>query len=197
MRCVVFDNKTASDDESVVMTAGNGDESESVAPFLVRFLQYLETPQYLRRRLFAMHNSLRIVGLLPPLDAPHHVRKHEWSPFHEEIPWSIGNHTTMDLPTTKKLSFLISLFFVLLISFFKKKKLMAEFGRHLLIVFGGLGGLKDSMVEDISLKGESVHDVFSSYLNTCPLQGSRMIRTEEAIFISLRHFQVPIERAAW
>nr|XP_019708006.1 putative methyltransferase C9orf114 [Elaeis guineensis] len=83
MRCVVFDNKTASDDESVVMTAGNGDESESVAPFLVRFLQYLETPQYLRRRLFAMHNSLRIVGLLPPLDAPHHVRKHEWSPFHE------------------------------------------------------------------------------------------------------------------
>lgn len=55
---VVFDNKATSDDEPVVT---NGDESESGAPFLVRILQYLETPQYLRRRLFPMHNSLRFV----------------------------------------------------------------------------------------------------------------------------------------
>ncbi|PNX67880.1 hypothetical protein L195_g063722, partial [Trifolium pratense] len=30
-----------------------------------------------------MHNSLRFVGMLPPLDAPHHLRKHEWGPYRE------------------------------------------------------------------------------------------------------------------
>ncbi|KAI8015439.1 hypothetical protein LOK49_LG05G01486 [Camellia lanceoleosa] len=29
-------------------------------------------------------NSLRFVGLLPPLDAPHYMRKHEWAPYREE-----------------------------------------------------------------------------------------------------------------
>lgn len=109
---MVFDGEPQSDD-SVVKTAENGNGNVSGARFLVRILQYLETPQYLRRRLFPMHNSLKFVvgtislnigsyplisvcnlshfcidvfslqGLLPPLDAPHHVRKHEWSPYRE------------------------------------------------------------------------------------------------------------------
>ena len=35
-------------------------------------LSYLETPQYLRRRLFPRRPELRYVGLLPPLRTPHH-----------------------------------------------------------------------------------------------------------------------------
>jgi hypothetical protein len=40
-----------------------------------RILEYLETPQYLRRRLFALDESLKFAGLLPPLRIPSHKPK--------------------------------------------------------------------------------------------------------------------------
>ena len=40
-----------------------------------RILEYLETPQYLRRRLFPLDSSLRFAGLLPPLRIPSHKPK--------------------------------------------------------------------------------------------------------------------------
>ncbi|XWS13596.1 hypothetical protein CRYUN_Cryun36dG0051400 [Craigia yunnanensis] len=67
--------------------------------------------------------------------------------------------------------------------------------RHLLIAFGGLSGLEKSVEEDHKLKGKNVRNVFDMYLNMCPHQGSRTIRTEEALFISLQYFQEPITRA--
>ncbi|URE19361.1 hypothetical protein MUK42_12290 [Musa troglodytarum] len=82
---VVFDNRASSDVDTMVRTGHDGDESESGAEFLTMILRYLETPQYLRRRLFPMHKSLKFVGLLPPLDAPHHLRKHEWCSFREGV----------------------------------------------------------------------------------------------------------------
>lgn len=40
---------------------------------LVRLLlSYVETPQYLRKRLFKKMDELRYVGILPPLRTPHH-----------------------------------------------------------------------------------------------------------------------------
>ncbi|KHN02693.1 Hypothetical protein glysoja_015935 [Glycine soja] len=78
---VVFDNKSNPDNDSVL----DNSNDESGASFLMQILQYLETPQYLRKALFPMHNSLRFVGLLPPLDAPHHLRKHEWGPYREGV----------------------------------------------------------------------------------------------------------------
>ena len=50
---VVFDSTLASENR------GTGDREESGARFLVRILEYLETPQYLRRRLFPMHKNLK------------------------------------------------------------------------------------------------------------------------------------------
>ncbi|XP_057956764.1 uncharacterized protein LOC131150185 isoform X2 [Malania oleifera] len=82
---VVFDNKSTSAEDSSVIAAENSDEYESGAAFLIRILQYLETPQYLRKSLFPKNNSLRFVGMLPPLDAPHHLRKHEWAPYREGV----------------------------------------------------------------------------------------------------------------
>ncbi|KAF2284152.1 hypothetical protein GH714_019582 [Hevea brasiliensis] len=83
---VVFDNKSSLViEDPTVNTVNNSGENESGAPFLIRILRYLETPQYLRKALFPRHNSLRFVGLLPPLDAPHHLRKHEWAPYREGV----------------------------------------------------------------------------------------------------------------
>jgi predicted SPOUT superfamily RNA methylase MTH1 len=39
---------------------------------IVTLLSYLETPQYLRKRLFKIKPELRYAGILPPLRTPHH-----------------------------------------------------------------------------------------------------------------------------
>ncbi|KAL0434428.1 UNVERIFIED_CONTAM: hypothetical protein Slati_2777100 [Sesamum latifolium] len=49
---------------------------------------------------------------------------------------------------------------------------------------------------ELATRGKNVRDIFDSYLNTCPHQGSRTIRTEEAMFISLQYFQEPISRVS-
>ncbi|XP_020101658.1 putative methyltransferase C9orf114 isoform X2 [Ananas comosus] len=259
---VVFDNQATPDDDSIPTVMKNGNEDESSAHFLVRILRYLDTPQYLRRRLFPMHKSLRFVGLLPPLDAPHHVRKHEWSLYREGVTLdeSCAEGTLVDVGLSKnvvveqviepgkrvtvamgtnrnigtaclrkvvspsspkeemgmyrgyKVRYASSLSTVFNSSPFKggydhiigtsehghvinSSELVIPSFRHLLIAFGGLGGLEESIEEDSNLKGKRVYDVFSAYLNTCPHQGSRTIRTEEAILISLQYFQDPIMRA--
>ncbi|KAM4528029.1 putative methyltransferase C9orf114 homolog [Odontesthes bonariensis] len=57
--------------------------------------------------------------------------------------------------------------------------------KHLLIVFGGLQGLEASLDADQNLEVTDPSVLFDLYLNTCPGQGSRTIRTEEAILISM------------
>jgi len=39
---------------------------------IVTLLAYMETPQYLRKRLFKLEPELRYAGVLPPLRTPHH-----------------------------------------------------------------------------------------------------------------------------
>ena len=57
--------------------------------------------------------------------------------------------------------------------------------RHCLIVFGGLAGIEDIIDSDESVKAKSPREHFQYYLNTCPGQGTRTIRTEEALLITL------------
>jgi hypothetical protein len=40
--------------------------------FIALLLNYLETPQYLRKRLFKLEPNLQFAGILPPLRTPHH-----------------------------------------------------------------------------------------------------------------------------
>lgn len=40
--------------------------------FIAKLLNYLETPQYLRKRLFKIEPDLQYAGILPPLRTPHH-----------------------------------------------------------------------------------------------------------------------------
>lgn len=42
------------------------------AKFLKKILTYMETPQYLRRKMFPLSSEMRYVGVLPPLRTPHH-----------------------------------------------------------------------------------------------------------------------------
>ena len=58
---------------------------------------------------------------------------------------------------------------------------------HALIVFGGVAGIEECVDADESMKlpGSQTKQLFDMWVNTCPLQGSRTIRTEEAILISL------------
>lgn len=74
----------------------------------------------------------------------------------------------------------------------KSSDLILPSFRHLLIAFGGLAGLEECIEEDNNLKGKSAKEVFDLYLNTCPHQGSRTIRTEEALLICLQYLQEPV-----
>jgi len=53
--------------------------------FFVQNLEYLETPQYLRRALFPKSPALRFAGLMNPIDAPHHLRANEWFKYREGV----------------------------------------------------------------------------------------------------------------
>jgi predicted SPOUT superfamily RNA methylase MTH1 len=73
---VVFDDTPDRDAASV----------SSGTAFLARVVQFMETPQYLRKALIPMHEHLRLAGLLPPLDAiNHHLRTTEWREYREGV----------------------------------------------------------------------------------------------------------------
>lgn len=56
---------------------------------------------------------------------------------------------------------------------------------HALLVFGGLSGLEDILESDESTLLKDPRELFHHYLNLCPSQGTRTIRTEEAVLIAL------------
>ncbi|XP_052671724.1 uncharacterized protein LOC128154729 [Harpia harpyja] len=67
--------------------------------------------------------------------------------------------------------------------------------RHALVVFGGLEGLEAGLDVDPNLDVTDPSVLFDFYLNTCPSQGSRTIRTEEALLISLSALRPHINEA--
>ncbi|PPS06358.1 hypothetical protein GOBAR_AA14301 [Gossypium barbadense] len=237
---VVFDNKSSSKNNGAFSNQNNLNENDRGAAFLVRILQYLETPQYLRKALFAKHNSLRYVGMLPPLDAPHHLRKHEWAPYREgvtleEKPTSSmgtvvdvgldknvvvdqalepGKRVTVAMGTNQNLDYDLPR---QVVSSSKPREdtgtywgYKVRYASNISSVFsdcpykGGydhlIGTSEHGIVVNSSqlnlpaFREKNVRDIFNIYLNTCPHQGSRTIRTVEALLISLQYFQEPITR---
>lgn len=69
--------------------------------------------------------------------------------------------------------------------------------RHLLIVIGGVAGLEATVraTQDIGVSEAQTHSLFDVWLNVCPDQGSRTIRTEEAVLITLARLR-PLIRAS-
>jgi len=58
--------------EILVYQDENNSTQRKNSQLITRVLEYMETPQYLRKHLFGKIPELRYVGLLPPLRTPHH-----------------------------------------------------------------------------------------------------------------------------
>lgn len=69
---------------------------------------------------------------------------------------------------------------------------------HALIVFGGVAGIEECVDADESLKlsGSNSHELFDRWINVCPFQGSRTIRSEEAVLITLAKLSPFLAEAA-
>lgn len=259
--------------------------------FLARVLQYLETPQYLRKALFPMHRDLRLAGLMPPLDCPHHLRFEDVSEYREGVTidpphWAkhnrgrnsvyvnvglrdpieaslpvgafveSGTRVTIKMPMSayeagtivsprepvEKLGWYWgysvrlapSLSSVLTSSPFspdsgydlvigtsergvsladlalatanetpvatpagEKVQPLDKFSNALL-VFGGLSGLEVAVEQDegIKLDRHGAKDLFDAWVNVVENQGSRTVRTEEAIMIALARLKPILEDVA-
>jgi predicted SPOUT superfamily RNA methylase MTH1 len=60
-------------DEIIIYPDGAGKAKQrSEADLSATLLEYMETPQYLRKRLFKLDPRLQFAGILPPLRTPHH-----------------------------------------------------------------------------------------------------------------------------
>ena len=59
-------------DEIVIFPDIPGTDQKRGIDLIVAVLSYMETPQYLRKRLFKIRPELRYAGILPPLRTPHH-----------------------------------------------------------------------------------------------------------------------------
>lgn len=68
--------------------------------------------------------------------------------------------------------------------------------KHLLVVFGGVAGIEECVDADesLDLSGDDSRSLFNMWVNTCPFQGSRTIRTEEAVLLSLARLRPYIAR---
>ncbi|XP_065206282.1 putative methyltransferase C9orf114 [Planococcus citri] len=63
---------------------------------------------------------------------------------------------------------------------------------HGLIVFGGVQGLEYALENDNALEIDDVSLLFDHYINICPEQACRTIRTEEAVLITLAELRTKI-----
>jgi len=60
-------------DEIVLYRDDPQHNQETDIGLCTQVLRYLETPQYLRKKLFRLSPTLRYTGIVPPLQAPHHA----------------------------------------------------------------------------------------------------------------------------
>ncbi|XP_046819934.1 putative methyltransferase C9orf114 homolog [Vespa crabro] len=260
---VVFDDKgviTESEKKKVRTDEVLG-EGRICCLQLVRILQYLECPQYLRKHFFPIHKDLQYAGVLNPLDAPHHLRQQDVSLYREGVvsnkPVKTGKgsqvnvgllneirvdkelmpglRVTVKIPPNqenpKKMKGIIvppteprsetGIYWGYSVKLAKNlsevfKKCSYKEGYdltigtsdkgtsiddispkslkydHALIVFGGLSGLEAALEVDSDLPDEDPSSVFHKYLNICPHQGSRTIRTEEALLLSLAELRTKL-----
>lgn len=56
----------------VIVYKDNTGKKQGDAEFITHVLDYMNTPQYLRRQVFPLCHELKHVGILPPLRTPHH-----------------------------------------------------------------------------------------------------------------------------
>ncbi|KAI9172295.1 putative methyltransferase [Paramyrothecium foliicola] len=253
---IIFDDSpVASRPRQTDQDAYTGDIDPS--HFLAHILSFLEAPPFMRKSLFPLHPNLRLTGLLPTLDMPHHPNPRDWIPYKEGVtlpgPTSSGSGTLVEVgleqpvevadeippktrvtlqfsddenqlpecvhPTAprteggyywgysvRKCGSLSSVFtespyengYDISIgtsergvpasrAFPYTKKVQFQ---HLLVVFGGPRGLEyaamnDEQLNGMDIQGSKTKELFDHWINAIPNQGSRSIRTDEAIYVAL------------
>jgi hypothetical protein len=77
-------------DEIVVFREGPRNAQDDATETLALLLRYLDTPQYLRRHLFPMSETLKHVGLMHPLNLPNHFAKDEIPRWRDGVVMPVG-----------------------------------------------------------------------------------------------------------
>ncbi|KAK5106040.1 hypothetical protein LTS08_000156 [Lithohypha guttulata] len=259
---VIFDDADSNPEESRNSPRPDNTKLTAISHpghFLQYILSYMETPPFMRKRLFPMHENLQHAGVLPSLDIPSHLRATEWCEYREgtttrsskegtyvdcglngqrlvrgvEIPPNTrvtlrlesenGNEAEAVDPTTPRVeggyywgydvreaASLSAVFtecgfeggYDLSIGTSERGDevggvvagIVADDQRkhwtHMVVVIGGVKGLEEAAKNDDELvrmgisKG-NVKELFDHWVNLLPGQGSRTIRTEEALWMSL------------
>ncbi|KAG6020178.1 hypothetical protein E4U41_002929 [Claviceps citrina] len=262
---VVFDDSPVSSRPRQTDTAGYTGDTDP-CHFLTHILSFLEAPPFMRKALFPLHPNLRMTGVLPSLDMPHHPNPKEWIAYREGVTvagrTSSGGGTLVEvgldepveideeaIPPKTRVTLLFpedgdgrpecvdpqaprteggyywgyavrragSLSAVFTESpyeggydlsigtsergtpvhkaFPPSSSSGSSSGRpprfkHLLIVFGGPRGLEFAAMNDeelarMDVQGAKTKELFDHWVNVLPNQGSRTIRTEEAMLIAL------------
>jgi hypothetical protein len=214
-------------------------------------LAYMETPQYLRKKLFKLTPELRYAGILPPLRTPHHpltdkssdlrigeIREAivvstmkkgvfvdvgvEKPAFIPEVRLSIGRRVTVKIvqrngilkaSLTKpeevdeywgygvkayrlglgqilrkrkfELTVATSRYGKPLQEILKQLRMKWLKARSMLVIFGSP---REGLYEIAEQEGLNLDDIVDFVVNTIPKQGTKTVRTEEAIFASLSLF---------
>ncbi|CAK7201619.1 hypothetical protein SEUCBS139899_004327 [Sporothrix eucalyptigena] len=105
---VIFDDSPAdSRPPAVDHDAYTGDTDPG--HYLFHLLSYMETPPFMRKALFPLHPNLRLQGLLPTLEMPHHPHRDEHLPYMEGLslpgkPDNPAHKTIVDLGLRKPVS---------------------------------------------------------------------------------------------
>lgn len=227
--------------------------------FLTHLLSYLEAPPFMRKALFPIHPNLRLAGLLPTMDMPHHPNPIDTPIAYREgvtiegMPPS-GKGTLVDIGTkghvavddeippktritlhlpqgdhgpaeavnpaapreeggfywgynVRKASSLSAIFeecpheggYDVSIGTSDRGETVAKVFpdqrrplrfKHMLVVFGGPKGIEfaasnDAKLAEMGIYGSGTSELFDHWLNVLPGQGSRVVRTDEAMYIAL------------
>lgn len=256
---VIFDdgdNPDASDNDRLNSSSTKLTAFTHPAHFLSMILSYMETPPFLRNRLFPMHENLEKAGTLPSLDLPSHLRSNEWCEYREGITVRNSSEGTLvdcglssptllpavQIPPKTRVTVKLnenkaeavgpatpreSGGFYWGYSIREAPSLSAIFTecafdggydlsigtsergdevlgvtqsivedkarqdwQHMILVFGGVKGLEDAAKNDedltrMGLGKNTIKELFDYWVNLLPGQGSRTIRTEEALWMGL------------
>src|SRR5579875_2145683 len=176
------------------------DERESL--FISELLQYIETPQYLRKRIYPLRPELKYAGLMPPLKIPSHKKEQKLvdGEYREGVVEQSKDAKTVFVGVDKNIRFIGNAgngsrvtvrikkegdtFSAVQV---KKKeerwdsiKKACALSNNALIVFGAP---KRGLLE--MFPREEWKKVTEFIINTIPNQGVETVRTEEALLATL------------
>ncbi|MFQ6085051.1 MAG: putative RNA uridine N3 methyltransferase [Candidatus Bathyarchaeia archaeon] len=237
------------DEVTIYYDMGARDQIED-ANFIRLILEYMETPQYLRKGLFRLLPGLRYAGILPPLRTPHHPTSCRLNDLHVgefregrvlrltrrgalvdvgvEKPILVGNLRRRGRVTVKLMELgekptgivvdrdLIPTYwgYRIEVSDLSLGSLMAERMKESIVIatsrYGRLitdvetrikealrrytsatiifGSPKEGLSEILRREGLRAKDVSHFVVNAIPFQGTKTVRTEEAIYACLSIF---------